>query len=236
MHAITSLGQMESITREEVAQAVYESSKGSTKNDLLTAMDYAALGSTYSAAFQRRVILEELKKIQDDKEIPSIATNNLGPTVSKHLFELYILFALVKNDVFKLLTLDPKKASKTAKEYILKDKIIRSQILSLGLPIIFDNDEYLKGNYTLIPDKSLDNTISRISLEKWADAGWVDLRLKRIVYWQKWIKKAEDVFKKSRKKGEVHLEENYHAIESQNVGEILGLIYSIQGGEKRKKY
>lgn len=236
MHAITNLGQMESITREEVAQAVYESSKGSTKNDLLTAMDYAALGPTYGGAFQRRIVLDSLKKIQDNKKIPSIATNSLGPTVSKHLFELYIFFALATEDIYKLLTLNPIDVSKNAQKYILKDKIIRSQILSLGLPIIFDNDEYLRGNSIFIPDKDSDMHISSKNLEKWVDAGWVDLRSRRIAYWQKWIKKAKDLLEKSREKGEVCLEANYNAIESKNIGEILGLIYSIQGGERRKEY
>jgi len=53
MYAITSLGQMESITKEEVAQAVYECAKGSTKNDILTSLDYVALSPTYTAVFQR---------------------------------------------------------------------------------------------------------------------------------------------------------------------------------------
>jgi hypothetical protein len=236
MHAITALGQMESITKEEVAEAVYESAKGSTKHDLLTAMDYAALPSTYTAAFQRKVVLSRLKGIQEAKKTPSIATNNLGPTVSKHLFELYILFKIAGEKINRILSLSPEQFSVLAKKYIMKNGKLRSQILSLGLPILFNKDEFLNSNHIFVPDCSVDNVISPAALKKWADAGWVDLRPSRFSYWKKWIKIANNYSDASLKKEEVSIDRNYKALESGNVGEVLGLLYSIQGGEKRKEY
>lgn len=236
MHAITALGQMESITKEEVAEAVYESAKGSTKHDLLTAMDYAALPSTYAGAFQRKVILSRLKNIEIENKTPGIATNNLGPTVSKHLFELYILLDLTKNNIDTILKLDPTKFSVLAKKHILKNDKLRSQILSLGLPILFSKTEFLRGNHIFVPDCSISNLITATALEKWADSGWVDLRPSRFSYWQKLIKTANNYSHLSSKKEDVSIDRDYKALESGNIGEILGLLYSIQGGEKRKEY
>lgn len=236
MHAITALGQMESVTREEVAEAVYESSKGSTRYDLLTAMDYSVLGPSYAAALQRDIILTKLKNIEVNKKTPSIATNNLGPTVSKHLFELYILYSLCENDSRKVLNVDPVKLSRIAKDYIKKNDMIRKQILSLGLPILFENNEFLRGNHIFVPNIQEENIISVENVNKWADAGWVDLRSTRISYWKKWIKDAHNASQASLKKEEVCIGRNYKALNSGNIGEILGLLYSIQGGERRKEY
>lgn len=234
MHAITSLGQMESVTKEEVGEAVYESANGSTKYDLLTVMDYATMGPSYGASFQRLAVLKRLKDLEDDKKIPSIATNNLGPTVSKHLFELYIIFFIAGN-VQKVLDTPPSDLSNLAKELILSNDNLRVQILSLGLPILFENNEYLRGRDIFVPDVKEANIISEKNVKKWTDAGWVDLREMRISYWQKCIKEACSYLSQSRKQ-EVFLEKNFSAINSGNIGEILGLIYSIQGGERKKQY
>jgi len=236
MHAITSLGQMESITREEVAEAVYESSNGSTKHDLLTAMDYAALNPTYAAAFQRDIILNKLNNIVNEKKISSIATNNLGPTVSKQLFELYVIFSICGNSIQKILKTSSKSLSDNAKKYILNDNNLRSQILSLGLPILFENNEYIRGSTIFVPNMEELNSLSQENVNKWAGAGWVDLRKNRITYWKKYIKIANDGLLNTIKTQKVCLETNYYAINSRNIGEILGLIYSIQGGKRKKQY
>lgn len=167
--------------------------------------------------------------------MPSIATNNLGPTVSKHLFELFILNEIL-GGFSKFENKNVKEISKIAKSYILNNKIIRRQILSFGLPIVFEGNEYLRGRHIFIPGKNFDKTINLTNIEKWVDAGWVDLRIGRIRYWQEWIKKIKKMLTKSLIKGEVSLVNNYNALYSDNIGELLGLIYSVQGGERRKEY
>lgn len=234
MHAITALSQMESITREEVAEAVYRSTCGSTRYDLLTVMDYATLGPTYAASFQRNKILRKLKLIQDEKMIPSIATNNLGPMVSKHLFELYILLDLCNYSILELIKQTPNKLSKMAKDYICNQHIIRRQALSLGLPILFENSQLLMTNYYLVPNILEKNIITRANINKWTKAGWIDLREKNIVNWQRWLKKAYTGYKERGNNSTANLTANYQALESKNIGEILGLIYSLQGGERKK--
>lgn len=231
METITALGQMESITREEVAEAVYESTCGSTKYDLLTAMDYATLGPTYAASFKRNKVLNSLRQIQNKKRVPSIATNNLGPTVSKHLFELYILLDLNNYDAEAVIKQSPLKLSELAKKYVLKNNIVRKQALSLGLPILFDGNEALTGDHHFVPDMSHENIVSKENVDKWADAGWIDLRKRSIENWQKWFRKVLEEYENN---SSPNLTLNYQAIKSGDIGEVLGLIYSLQGGTRKK--
>ncbi|MDA3815577.1 MAG: hypothetical protein PF549_04385 [Patescibacteria group bacterium] len=234
MHAITTLGQMESITRDEVAEAVYQSAYGSTRYDLLTSMDYASLGPSYAAKFQRDVVLKKLQQIQDEKKVPSIATNNLGPTVSKHLFELHILLDLVDFNILKLIEMPARKVSELAKEYVYENNIIRKQALSLGLPFLFKDNELLTGAHCFIPDSTKKNTVTKENVEKWANAGWIDLRKSAIRNWQSWLKKGHDGYLEDQTNSLANLVINYQAITLKNAGEILGLIYSLQGGERKK--
>lgn len=234
MYAITALGQMESITREEVAQAVYECSCGSTKHDLLTAMDNAALGPTYAGFFNRNLVLDHLKEIVKTKKIPSIATNNLGPTVSKHLFELYILFDIFSSELPKILNQDSEIFAELAEKYVLKNDIVRQQAISLGLPIIFEKNKLTAGDHYFVPNMAEENIITKRNIDKWANAGWIDLRKKNIKNWQNLLKKAYDGYLKQQNSSLDHVIDNYHAFESKNIGEILGLIYCLQGGARRK--
>lgn len=234
MHAITTLGQMESITREEVAGAVYQSAHGSTKYDLLTGMDYVSLGSTYAGGFQRELVLKKLQNIQDEKKVPSIATNNLGPTVSKHLFELHILLDLNEFDVLKLINMSEIEISSLAKDYVFNNEIIRKQALSLGLPFLFEKNEILTGAHCFVPDLADKNIVSKKNIEKWANAGWIDLRESTIKRWQSWLKKGYDGYLVGQKNSLANPGIHYQAITLKNTGEILGLIYSLQGGQRKK--
>lgn len=234
MHAITTLGQMESITREEVAEAVYQSAYGSTRYDLLTSMDYASLGPSYAAKFQRDIVLKKLQQIQDEKKIPSIATNNLGPTVSKHLFELHILLDLFEFNISKLVETPVAKITTLSRKYIYKNDIVRKEALSLGLPFLFEKNEILTGRHCFVPNVKNKNIITKKNIEKWASAGWIDLRKKAIKNWQTWLKKGHEGYLREQTNSLASLAINYQAITLKNAGEILGLIYSLQGGERKK--
>jgi len=237
MTAITALGQMECITKEEVAQAVFESIKGSTKYDLLTAMDYVAMGPSFSAAMQRSIILENLKKIEKEKGIPSIATNNLGPTVSKNLFELHILFEVSDKSIEKILNTDTDSLAQKIENFINeKNNLIRQQSLSLGLPIILGNNELIMGEYFLVPNMEEENTITEENINKWANQGWIDLRKSRLDYWKHWLQAIISDSLKIKKSNITVLERNWYKVQSGDIGEILGYLYSIQGGNRRKQF
>lgn len=237
MTAITALGQMECVTREEISQAVFETLNGSTRHDLLTFMDHASIGPSFLAALQRQEILNFLKQLSVNKGVPSIATNNLGPTVSKHLYELYLIQQTTGELFDKFLGLRPSDVARKLETFILSNSQIRTHILSLGLPILLEKDKIIIGNHYLVPKSGDDNTITKQNIEKWSSSGWVDLRKTQVIYWQRWIKAAKKDIESSQKNTHmVPLDRNWQFAKNHDIGEILAYIYTLQGGERRTKF
>ena len=236
MTAITSLGQMECVTREEVAQACMEMAIGSTRHDLLTAMDLVALGPSHLGGIQRRIILDRLAGLEVKNSTPSIATNNLGPTVSKHLFEIYLMLACSQKSLSVLVKSSSDVLVKKINKFLEDNQQIRSQIVSLGLPIVFNDDHVTAGEYFYVPNIKEENIISTKNIDLWADSGWIDLREKNIKYWQSIIKKILTESKKDGASGLITTDRNYIDIENADIGEILGYVYSMLGGQRKTEF
>lgn len=236
MTAITALGQMECVTREEVAQASIEAAYGSTKHDLLTAMDLVALGPSYVAAVQRSVILNKLHQLEKDTKTYSIATNNLGPTVSKHLFELFLMMKVCNFSIERCLETNATELVKSIESFLAKDAGIRSQIVSLGLPILFDNNEVIVGEYYCVPNSEEENKVSKKNINLWASCGWVDIRRTEIKYWQSILKRVYKEAMSLEKSELTVLDRNWQGVKNGNIGELLGFIYSILGGERKTEF
>lgn len=236
MMAITSLGQMESVTREEVSEAVLQSILGSTKYDILTALDYATLNPSYTAAIQRNHIFRKMKSLETISDYPSIATNNLGPTMSKHLFELFVLLKMADNSLENLIKLTPKELIKSITTFFKKDDRILKYALALRLPFINCNNEIFILDNTFVPeDKSLLKNITNDNLERFIKEGWIDFRETNI---KQWLKKLKGLVKEKNEilnKMSIPLERNWQDIENGNIGEILGYIYSMEGGNRKKE-
>ena len=111
----------------------------------------------------------------------------------------------------------------------LKEKVL--EVAALYMACGIDPNK----SHIFVPNIQEKNIISVENINKWADAGWVDLRSTHISYWKKWIKDASNAYIALLKKEEVCIGRNYKALDSGNIGEILGLLYSIQGGERRKE-
>ncbi|MEI6479924.1 MAG: hypothetical protein WCO12_00155 [bacterium] len=236
MTAITALGQMECVTREEVAQACIEMAIGSTRHDLLTAMDLVALGPSHLGGIQRRIILDRLTGLEVKNSIPSIATNNLGPTVSKHLFEIYLMLACSQKSLSVLVKSSSGALVKKINKFLEDNQQVRSQIVSLGLPIIFNDDHVTAGEYFYVPNIKEENIISTKNIDLWANSGWIDLREKNIKYWQSIIKKILTESKKDGASGLIATDRNYIDIENADIGEILGYVYSMLGGQRKTEF
>jgi len=234
MTAITAQGQMEAITREEVAMAVVGCLTGSTRFDLISAMDMAALTSTFAGAVQRNIILEQLKKFQAENTTPSIATNNLGPSVTKHLFELYFVLeagGFILKDIATLSIEDIRKRI----DQLLIDKVdIVNQILSLGLPILQGDNDFTYGDRIIYPKHIEEHVITNEKIDYWSNIGWIDLRVKQIQYWVNLIKTMYDELNTTKKKL-VNVEKNLQNLNGiENLGEVLAYLYSLSGGNRRK--
>ena len=236
MMAITALGQMEAITREEVADAVLQSIIGSTKYDILTALDNATLNPTYAAAIQRNYIFDKMRKFEKNSNYPSIATNNLGPTVSKHLFELFVLLKISDNSLKKLINFSEKKILVLLKEFFETNNTIIQYALALRLPVLNNDNELLILDNAFVPEnKQLLKNVSQENLEKYIESGWVDFREKTIKKWLLKIKKMITEKAINSNKLCITTEKNIHNIKNGDIGEILGYIYSMEGGNRKKE-
>ena len=235
MTTITALGQMGCITKEEVGIAVAESLEGNSRYDVCAAMDSACLGPSFNSAFERNIVLEKMREIDSNYESSSVAVGNLGPKVTKHLWELEIL-RLLCSSLTNAVNQDPYDLAEKATQLFLETNIsLRRQILSLKMPVILKDNRILLGAEWLVPNDKKPQNISA-NFENWALEGWVDVRAERIARWQKEIRKIFEFFRQSEKSPQVKLQRNWQSIsltEDYNIGEVLALIYSLNGGDRK---
>ncbi|HET7152370.1 MAG TPA: short-chain dehydrogenase [Candidatus Kapabacteria bacterium] len=193
---VTSLGQMEMVTPEEIAENTVREIKGvNTGKDIVNALDAAVMGPTYRAGILRSTALKQLDALEKEHDSDSIAFEMLGPPrLTKLLYEAYIL-GRVGNSMKEVLGSDEQELAKAANEFIKKDEELRTNILSIGIPILLrDGKSLLRANAIKIPPFRGENELrsSPRRIDDWAAQGWVDLRPKNIVLWQKRIKHIMD--------------------------------------------
>ena len=179
LKVLTAIGQMEGITKEEVANRVIDCIYGNSSHDILSALNNAMLKPTYLG---REMIYDINKQFTQSNEEYGIATGNLGVKLSKQLYELF----LIKKAYPKISQLRNKKIEDITKKVNkqLNDKLI-SEIITLGIPIVDDNNKLYIGDYTLIPTDKEDKKFTKKNIDSWTNVGWVDLRNKNIKHWIK---------------------------------------------------
>lgn len=191
--AISSLGQMEIVTPEEIAEyVVFEAIGGNTGKEVMQGLDAFTLGPTYRGGILQQTAIKKLENLEKVNEVDSVAFELLGPPrLSKLLYEAYII-SLITKKMSDINSFDAQTISKKAKEIITENAKLRAQILSIGLPIILDDSSYIKGDVIKIPVRgSIDKIeLNEKNLEKFAYEGWVDLRAKNF---EKWISRLNNI-------------------------------------------
>lgn len=234
LNALTAVGQMEAITKEEVADAAIEDILGRSKKNLLNYMDAGTLGPTFAGRVMSEKSKKELMTLMKDHNVTSIATGNLGATVAKELYELYLIKAICG-------TVDELK-NKSAEEiyvgicdYLNKNSSIITEMISLGLPVIKENNEIYIGNYSLYPTKHNDLTITPENLEKWSKVAWVDLRIKTIKNWRDRIIEIYNDAMVLSSDRTFKLNRAISAIENDyDIGELLAYHFNMQEKGRKK--
>ena len=91
--AITSVGQMEFVTPEEIAALVVaEIRGGNTGRDVIGALDGSVLGPSYRGGVLRHQALDVLRRLEEETGTHSVALGQLGPPeLSKLLWEAELL-------------------------------------------------------------------------------------------------------------------------------------------------
>lgn len=193
--AISSSGQMELITPEEIARNVlFEIKGGNTGHDIINALDNATMGPTYRAGIMRQRALKMMDELMQVHECESVAFELLGPPrLSKLLYEAHLL-KLAVNSLDALLTADEHQLAADLEKLICENQALRSRIISIGIPILLpDGKRLLRGPVIKIPafrgSNLQDVSVERI--DQWADDGWIDLREKNM---QTWKRRVQEIF------------------------------------------
>lgn len=174
LNVLTAIGQMEGITKEEVANKVIDCIDGKSSNDILSTLDSAMLKPTYLG---REMIYDINNKFDETSYEYGIATGNLGVTLSKKLYELF----LIKEAYPTISDLRQNDIDSIVKQVNSKlNNSLIEEIITLGIPILDCNNNFYIGDYSLVPNIKEENKIDEKNIEKWSKIGWVDLRKNNI--------------------------------------------------------
>ena len=192
---LTTAEQMEFVTPEEIAEmSVHEVKGRNTGHDIINALDNATLGPTYRAGLMRHWAMEKMIALEKEHEVSSVAFEMLGPPrLSKLLFEAHLLRRSFVT-MSAVLETRPQRLSETLVSDLIANSDLRSEIISIGIPILFPDGRLLRGPEVKVPGAVTENDTYRVTperLESWIEAGWVDLRTRNMRRWLKRFKSIE---------------------------------------------
>ncbi len=240
---ISAQGQMEYVTPEEIAEdVIYEIKGGNTGHDIINALDNATLEPTYRAGYLQHTAVEKLEELEELHNINSVAFELLGPPrLSKLLHELNLI-KLVVGNMHKVVSTETQKLTEDVYQMVLNNEKIRSEIISIGIPILMpDGKSLLRGNEMKIPpfrgESILEINDEKINL--WASDGWVDLRTSNIKNWQNRIKalmeEANTIPADDTSSMHVRTKKYWNNFEKINIGKVVSWIFIHEEKGKRMK-
>jgi hypothetical protein len=183
-----------------------------------------------------------MKALEDLHRTRSVAFEFLGPPrLSKLLYEASLLqreFGTMKGVV----SASVDKITRRLSRRIETDAELRSQIISIGIPILLqDGKTILRADVIKVPPYRGENElkVTRQSIDSWAHDGWVDLRAKN---WEQWKERFETIIRdaeriplgdtSSRYMYNRHYWGNFEEIDP---GKLVGWIFSEEEKGKRMK-
>ena len=234
MSALTTIGQMEAVTKEEVADAVISDIEGKAYKNILAYLDSGMISPTYAGRTMRDKVISEIKSLMKENKTTSIATGNLGVTMAKQLYELFLIKSVCPTFT-EITNSESETIYNKIIEYLNYNSDIIQEVLSLGIPILLENNEAYVGEYSLYPNKEERTKITNESIENWAKTGWIDLRIKNINIWKKDILEIQKDAEELKKKDECFtLSRNPFVIEDDfDIGELMGYYYNLKGRGRR---
>ena len=187
---ISSLRMMEIVTPEEIAEAVIDELEGRpTGRNVVDALDGSVLGPTYRGGMLREVALSYMEKLEEEHGVRSVAFEMLGPPrLSKLLFEATLLERLFEG-LPAATELDPGETSERAQRLIEEDARLRTDILSIGIPILLPDGRLLRGSDARIVPREGEP----VDVELLAHQGWVDLRPACWVLWRDRCRRLDEL-------------------------------------------
>ncbi|MGE5141175.1 MAG: hypothetical protein ACM3JD_17030 [Rudaea sp.] len=239
LECISALHQMEFITPEEIAHTVVLEIQGhDTGADVISAIDGAVLDPTYRGGTLRRTALDELERLEQETEIPSVALGQLGPPeLSKLLFEAYLLKARY-HTLTRVLNQRPRKLSEGLDRHLQKHEALREMIVSVGVPILSPNADFIwRGPLIRIPERADTNQVafSPENVDAWANKGWVDLRPENMARWRERFERMKRAQEKIRGRGSAAITMEAYLHEEIRIGDVVAWVFNNEAGGFRIK-
>ncbi len=239
---ITSIGQMEFITPEEIAGTVIrEIQGGNTGYDIIAALDMSVMGPTYRAGASREAALKRLNKLEEEHGVRSVAFEVLGPPrLSKLLYEAELL-RRTAGTLRSVAAASAEELSTGCLALLESDAELRSSIISIGIPILLPDGRLMRGPVIKIPPPRgrAAEPIDSDRVEQWAASGWVDLRVDNMFHWQK--RAAEiiseiDAVPDDESSSKYHRDRAYWAFDLPlDIGKTVGWIFTREDKGERMK-
>lgn len=244
--AITTTGQMEYITPEEIATMVVEELKGGNSGyDIMSNLSNSVMRSTYRAGFMRHHAIDKLQELQKLHNDDSVAFEILGPPrLSKLLYEAYLIKKIYKTPE-NVLGVSPKQMSRDFLDTIKASPELRSRIISIGIPILLeDGVSMIRGPKVVIPPYRGSNEVpsSPEKINSWAHDGWVDLRESNMEMWKQRMENLLRVIKlhdwdvSDADTSSAFNRKDFIVEGELNIGEVVGWIFNVEEKGARKFY
>ena len=241
--AISTPGQMEFVTPEEIAEnAIFEIKAGNTGHDIINALDNATLSPTYRAGFLFTGAVSSMKKLEMKHGVDSIAFEILGPPrLSKLLYEAYLLKTSF-GDIRSAASATPRILSERLFDVVRDDAELRSRIISIGIPILLpDGESLVRGETIKIPPfrGEAELPISPERIDQWAHDGWVDLRESNMRLWKKRLSEivttVENLPADETSSRTMHSKDYWDNLMTIDPGKICGWIFTYEEKGRRMK-
>ena len=235
--AITSLGQMEFVTPEEIADLVTLEVQGSnTGRDVISAIDSSILSPSYKGGLIRGVAIEELEKLERETAVPSIAIGQLGPPqLAKYLYEAYYwktLFGTIHGALHDETGGErtPESISSAMHDLVMSGEL-RHTITSVGIPILLPGGRtMLRGPVIKIPaynKKAHRLPLSAADVDRYAQKGWVDLRPAHMAWWLERFRRMRDTVRRPGSKwSSERLDFRSYLADEIRIGEVVAWIFN----------
>lgn len=192
---LTSLGLMEFVTPEEIADAVLRELRAQPSGlDVVAALDAATMGPTYRAGVLRSEAIKAMEALERKVGTESVAYEMLGPPrLSKVLFEAQLLRRMFES-LAVAGELDPVETATRAEALVSDDADLRQRILTVGLPILLsDGERVLRGATVKVPPPPDAEGLDEMTVA----SGWVDLRAES---WRQWKERVQAVLEEMKQR------------------------------------
>lgn len=235
---ITHINQMEFVTPEEIAQqAVLEIKGSNTGYDIIAGIDSSVITPSYRAGVLRQTALDKLARIEEETQSHSVALGQLGPPqLSKLLYETHLL-KLNYQTLGAVIHAPATEISETVYHFLLENELLRTQITSIGVPILApDGRRMIRGPRINIPESIYrEVAVDAGSIDAWAAKGWVDLRPSNFQLWQDRFRRMRRTQHMLHTRGTSSVTMKTYLPETIEIGAVVAWLFNNDEGGYRIK-